>query len=69
MSPQPITFEGVFKDGVLVPASPVKLPEGVTLTIAVFPPAMDPDLQAETADWERLSDEAWAMIDDWEREG
>jgi hypothetical protein len=29
---------------------------------------MDPELQAEKAAWDRVSDEAWAMIDAWEQE-
>jgi hypothetical protein len=70
MTPEPITFQGIVRDGVIVPAKGVRLPEGVTVTVTVSPPLdMDPELQAETAAWERLSDEAWGMIDAWEREG
>ncbi len=68
MTFETITFPCVVKDGVIVPPQGVKLPEGVTLTVTVSHPVMDPELQAETAGWERVSDEAWAMIDAWEQE-
>lgn len=68
MAPEPITFEAVIKDGVIVPRQGVKLPEGISVTVTVCPLQMDPELRAETAAWERLSDEAWAMIDAWEQE-
>lgn len=67
---EPITFQGVVKDGVVVPAEGVKLPEGAAVTVTLSSPfVMDPELRAETEAWERVSDEAWAMIDTWEREG
>jgi len=63
-----ISFQCVVKDGVIVPPHDVKLPEGVAVSVSVFPLVMDPELQAETAAWQRLSDEGWAMIDAWERQ-
>jgi hypothetical protein len=34
--------------------------------ILIEPAEMTPELQAEVAQWEQASDEAWTMIDRWE---
>jgi hypothetical protein len=36
--------------------------------IILGPADVTPELQAEWEQWEKASDEAWAMIDQWEAE-
>jgi hypothetical protein len=61
-------INGIVKDGVVIPAGGAKLPEGAKVEI-IFDRAVIPaELLAEFEAWERASDEAWAMIDDWEKE-
>jgi hypothetical protein len=36
--------------------------------ILLGPTDMPPALQAELEQWEKASDEAWALIDEWEAE-
>jgi len=68
MVAEPIVFQGIVNNGVIVPPAGVQLPEGAALTVTVSPPVMEAELRAETAAWERASDEAWAKIDEWERQ-
>jgi len=44
------------------------LPEGARVDILIGPAEMTPELQAELAQWEQASDEAWTMIDQREAE-
>ena len=59
---------GVVKDGVIVPKSDNQLPEGTEVEIVVRNSAMTPALRDELAAWQAAGDEAWAMIDQWEKE-
>ncbi len=59
---------GIVKDGVAVPQFDASLPEGIPVEIHVRPADMTPELQSELSQWEKASDEAWAMIDEWEAE-
>jgi hypothetical protein len=68
MISNPTVFSGVVKNGVVVPEGKATLPEGVRVEIHVPPPEIPPELQAEFKAWEKASDEAWAMINQWERE-
>lgn len=59
---------GIVKNGLVVPQSDTPLPDGAHVDILIGPPDLSPELKAELAHWENASDEAWAMIDNWERE-
>ena len=57
-------FRGVFQNGVIVPET--ALPDGTPVEFqTVGPLAFTPEEQAEFDGWEKIGDEAWAMID-WE---
>lgn len=64
-----LVIPGIVKNGLVVPQNKTPLPEGAHVDILIGPAEMTPELQAELARWERASDEAWAMIDQWEAEG
>ena len=59
---------GIVKDGVIVPKSQNPLPEGTEVEIVIRDSAMTPELREELAAWQAAGDEAWAMIDQWEKE-
>ena len=59
---------GIVKNGVVVPQNDTPLPDGAHVEIILGPADVSPTLQAEFAQWEQASDEAWAMIDQWEVE-
>ena len=59
---------GIVKNGLVVPQHDTLLPEGAHVDILIGPAEMTPELQAELAQWEQASDEAWTMIDQWEAE-
>ena len=63
-----VIINGVVQNGVVVAQGDVKLPEGAHVEIVIESPIMTPELQAEFDMWERASDEAWAMIEQWEKE-
>ncbi len=62
------SIPGIVKNGVVVPQSNQKLTEGTHVEIVVEPHSIPPELQEELDAWDRASDEAWAMIDQWEAE-
>lgn len=58
---------GIVKDGVVVPQERFQVPDGAHVSILVRPAVLTPELlRAELEQWEKASDEAWAMIDGWE---
>ena len=59
---------GIVKDGVIVPKAESQLPEGTEVDIVIRESAMTPQLKEELASWQAAGDEAWAMIDQWEKE-
>lgn len=61
-------FPGVFRDGRVVLADGVQFPDGTEVEVVIRPIEFTPEERAEFEAWERLSDEAWAMIDEWEKE-
>ncbi len=61
-------IRGVVRDGVVVFDPPTDMPDGTEVNITVNPIPFTPEEQAEFAMWEKLGDEAWAMIVDMERE-
>ena len=68
MATQRLVIPGIVKNGLVVPQNDTPLPEGTHVDILIGPAEMTPELQAEMAQWEQASDEAWAMIDQWEAE-
>jgi hypothetical protein len=68
MATQRLVIPGIVKNGLVVPQNDTPLPEGAHVDILIGPAEMTPELQAELAPWEQASDEAWAMINQWEAE-
>ena len=68
MAAERLVIPGIVKNGLVVPQSDTPLPDGAHVDILLGPTDMDPALQAELEQWEKASDEAWAMIDEWEAE-
>ena len=68
MSAKPPVLKGVVRGGVIVFEAPYPLPEGTEVEVTVTPLQFTPDEAAEFAGWQDLRDEAWAKIDDWEKE-
>jgi hypothetical protein len=62
------TLRGVVRGGVIVLEAPAVLPEGTEVTVVAPAAEVPAELREEFAAWERASDEAWAMIEDWERQ-
>ena len=68
MASERVIIPGIIKNGLVVPQGNAPLPEGTLVEIVIPVPELEPDLRAEFDAWERASDEAWAQIDQWERE-
>jgi hypothetical protein len=68
MATQRLVIPGIVKNGLVVLQNDAPLPEGVHVDILIGLAEMTPELQAELAQCEQASDEAWAMIDQWEAE-
>jgi len=68
MSTDRLVIPGIVKNGLVVPQSDSPLPDGAHVDIVIGPPEVTPQMRAEWDQWERLGDEAWAMIDQWEKE-
>jgi predicted DNA-binding antitoxin AbrB/MazE fold protein len=68
MATERLVIGGIVKNGVIVPEGDAKLPEGARVEIALSIVDISPELKAELAAWERASDEAWGLIDQWEDE-
>ncbi len=62
------TVPGIVRNGVVVPQSETALREGSHVEIVLEPTDIPAELLAEISQWDKASDEAWAMIDQWERE-
>ncbi|MCR4413123.1 MAG: hypothetical protein NUV77_11945 [Thermoguttaceae bacterium] len=67
MAAEPTVIPGIVRNGVVVPQSETPLPDGARVGIVLEPAQLTPQLQAELAQWEAASDEAWSMIDRWEQ--
>lgn len=68
MATERVVIGGIVQNRVIVPEADVKLPEGARVEIAFSFEEIPPELKAELDAWERASDEAWAMIERWEKE-
>jgi hypothetical protein len=68
MAAERLVIPGIVKNGLVVPQNDTPLPDGAHVDIVIGAADVPPELQAELAQWETASDEAWAMIDRWETE-
>lgn len=68
MATQRWVIPGIVKNGLVVPQNDTPLPEGAHVDILIGAADVAPALQAEFDQLEQASDEAWAMIDQWEAE-
>ena len=68
MDSENLIIPGITKNGVVVPHGDTPLPDGLQVAILLRPADMAPELRAEWDRWDRASDEAWAMIEQWEAE-
>lgn len=65
---------GWVKNGTVILEPGCQLPDGAEVRVALVPQTnrgpipFTPEEMAEFAGWEKLGDEAWAMIDEWEKE-
>jgi hypothetical protein len=66
MATDRIVILGVVKNGLVVPQSEAPLPDGANVDIVMTSADVTPELKAEWDQWKQASDEAWAMIDEWE---
>ena len=68
MSVERLVVPGIVRNGLVVPQNKTPLPEGTHVEIVIGPAEITPELRAEIQRWERAGDEAWAMIEQWEKE-
>lgn len=68
MSATPPILKGVVRNGVIVFEAPYPLPDGTEVEFTVTRHVFTPEEAAEFAGWEKLSDEAFQMIHDLERQ-
>jgi hypothetical protein len=69
MTIEGLVIGGIVKNGVILPEGDAELPEGARVQIIVSAGRIPPELQTELDAWERASDEAWVLIDQWEKIG
>jgi hypothetical protein len=68
MASERIVIPGIVKNGMVVPQNDTLLPDGTHVDILVGPADVTPELKSELDQWDKASDEAWAMIEHWEAE-
>ena len=68
MATERFVIPGIVKNGVVVPQNDTPLPDGTRVDILISPTDVTPALESELDQWDKASDEAWAMIDQWEVE-
>jgi len=68
MATERFVIPGTVKNGVVVPQNDTPLPDGAHVDIVISPADVTPELKSELDQWDKASDEAWAMIDQWEAE-
>jgi hypothetical protein len=68
MASERVVISGFVKNGMIVLQGHTPLPEGTKVEIVIPAAELPPELRAEFEAWERVGDEAWAQIDQWERE-
>ncbi len=68
MATERLVIPGMVKNGIVVPQNDTPLPDGAHVDIIIGHADVTPELQSEFDQWEKASDEAWAIIDQWETE-
>ena len=68
MATERFVIPGIVKNGAVVPQNDPLLLDGARVDILISPTDVTPALEAELDQWNKASDEAWAMIDRWEAE-
>jgi hypothetical protein len=74
MGEQTTLIRGWVRDGRVILEKGKALPNGAEVRVEIVPESergpipFTPEEQAEFAGWDILGDEAWAMIDEWEKE-
>ena len=68
MATKRIVIPGIVKNGLVVPQNDTPWPEGVHVDIHIGPADVPAELMSELDQWDKASDEAWAMIEQWEAE-
>jgi hypothetical protein len=66
MATDRLVIPGVVRNGLVVPQNDTPLPDGAHVEIVLAACEATQELQAELDRWDRASDEAWSMIDEWE---
>lgn len=59
---------GIVRNGIVVPQCKQSLADGTHVEIVVEPAVAPAALKADMDAWDGASDEAWAMIEQWEAE-
>jgi hypothetical protein len=68
MSAKPPVLKGVVRGGVIVFEAPYPLPDGTEVEFTVTRHVFTAEEQAEFDAWDKLSDEAFQMVIDLERQ-
>src|SRR2546421_8452564 len=68
MATERVVIPGIVKNGMVVPQNDTPLPDGAHVDILIGPVDVTPELKSELDRWDKASDEAWAMIEQWEAE-
>jgi len=68
MVPERFVIPEIVENGAVVLQNDTPLLDGAHVDIFISPTDVTPALEAELDQWDKASDEAWAMIDQWEVE-
>jgi hypothetical protein len=68
MATERVVIPGIVKNGMVIPQNDTPLPDGAHVAILIGPADVTRELQSEREQWDKASDEAWAMIEQWEAE-
>jgi hypothetical protein len=68
MAPERRVIPGIVKNGMVVPQTDTPLPEGVYVDIHIGLADVPAELKSEFAQWDKASDEAWTLMEQWEAE-
>jgi hypothetical protein len=63
---QQIGIPGIVRDGVVVPQSNERLPDGTHVEIRLEPGDLPAGLKSEIEAWDKASDESWKWIESFE---
>lgn len=62
-----VLLPGAVRSNAIVLDNALPLPDGARVGIRIRLDDLDPNLAAEMAAWDLAGDDAWAMIEEWER--